>query len=285
MADTVQLLVRYEGKDAASNTINLRYFGQSMTGIDRIISLGLATLEHGDIPKSRFKSPMVARVAVPREGSFELQVLLEAVGLSPFLNQILSTYLPEFLRNWTSGVILNAGGRRAESVENFVRIMELKEQSDKRKDEIIRLLAQNNHEAYMKLSQRTINPAQDTLAPVDRSCDIMSVRNGDQTSEFDAATAFAVRSNKQLEVGPMETVCVIVDGLFRNTKQLKVIHPDEPHRVVTAFVRDPSFETEPNVYLDAMLSRGKITISCKAARKDGRIQRLYIMDATLPDRI
>ena len=280
MTDSACLTVRYEGIDADSNMINLGYFGKSLSGIDRIISLGLATIEQGEIPKARFKSPLIARASVPREGSFEIQIFLEAIGLSPFFSQILGTVRPEFIRNWISGVILNAGGRRRESVEHFIRIAELKEQSDKRKDDMILQLAQNEHEAHMELLQRTINPAQDTLAPVDRSCDTMSVINGEQTSEFDAATAFAVRSNKQLEVGPMETVLVKVDGLIRNNKQLKVFHPDEPNRIVTAYVRDPSFDIEPNVYLKAMLNREKITISCKVARKDGKIQRIYILDAT-----
>lgn len=284
MTDTVRFLVRYDGIDAETHTINLRYFGQSLTGIDRIISIGVTTFEQGELPKSRFKTPPIALASVPREGSFEVQILLEALGMSPYLHQISVAYIPELLRLWTSGVILSVGGRRTESMKNFMRILELKEQSDKRKDDIIFQLAQNNHEAHMALLQRTNDYAKDALAPVDKSCRTMSVSNGDQISEFDAATAYAVRSNTLLDVGPLETVQVKVDGLFRNKKQLKVFHPDEPFRVVTAHVRDPLFESEPNVYLEAMLRRSAITISCKVARKDGRIQCLYIMDAS-PDSI
>ncbi len=77
----------------------------------------------------------------------------------------------------------------------------------------------------------------------------------------------------------MGTVLVRVDGFTHHNRQLKVVHPQEPHRFVTAVVRDPVFEVTPNLYTEAATERGLLEVRAKATMKDGRIQKLYVMDA------
>ena len=78
----------------------------------------------------------------------------------------------------------------------------------------------------------------------------------------------------------MTMIRVTVDGFTHHNRQLKVIHPDEPNRFVTASVRDPAFDIAPNIYTEAATERRMLDVAAKVTLKDGRIQRVYIMDAT-----
>ena len=81
----------------------------------------------------------------------------------------------------------------------------------------------------------------------------------------------------------MTKMRVKIDGFIYHNRQLKVVHPDEPNRFITAHVQDPIFENTPNVYTEAAIRQGTLDVTAKATLKDGRIQKLYIMDAQYVD--
>ena len=81
----------------------------------------------------------------------------------------------------------------------------------------------------------------------------------------------------------MEKMRIKVDGFTHHNKQLKVVHPKEPGRFVTAYVQDPAFADAPNVYTEAATNESWLDVTAKPTIRDGRIHALYIMDATIAE--
>jgi len=79
----------------------------------------------------------------------------------------------------------------------------------------------------------------------------------------------------------METITLKVDGIILHSRSLKVELPDEPGKFVTAEVRDPAFEGDPNPYLEAV--NKTLTVQAKISRRhSGELARLYIMNVVGP---
>ena len=91
--------------------------------------------------------------------------------------------------------------------------------------------------------------------------------------------ADAIRERGKVEVSDMTEVRILVDGFTHYNRQLKVLHPDDPYRYITAEVRDPAFDETPNVYTEAATNKRFLDVKAKITLKDGRIYRLYVMDA------
>ena len=128
--------------------------------------------------------------------------------------------------------------------------------------------------------QKLYATARQVVSPVGPSCDRLSLQRDEEITEIDFPTAEAIRSRGKLEVGDMETFRVKIDGFTHHNKQLKIVHPSEQGRFITGHLRDPVFQSAPNIYTEAATKQGWLNITAKPTLKEGRIQALYIMDAT-----
>jgi len=121
----------------------------------------------------------------------------------------------------------------------------------------------------------------DAISPViGESCDKLVFPHNSGDTEIDFAMAKVIASNDNLELGDMETFRIRVDGLTHHNKQLKLQLSSEPGRFITGYVRDPAFDKTPNVYTEALTRQGWLNVKAKPTLKEGRIQALYIMDAS-----
>ena len=78
----------------------------------------------------------------------------------------------------------------------------------------------------------------------------------------------------------MKQMRIRVNGFTHHNRQLKVVHPDEPKRFITACVRDPAFDVAPNIYTEAATLERELIASVKTTtNKDGRLVGLYVMNA------
>ena len=54
-----------------------------------------------------------------------------------------------------------------------------------------------------------------------------------------------------MQIGLLEYLLVRVDGFSHHNQHLKIVHPKEPGKYITARVLDPEFWRPPNLYLEA----------------------------------
>ena len=262
------LIVTFDGGDAAGHTISMRRLGESLVGIERLASVGLMALETGQCPSPRQALPLTVRASPLRHGSVGLEAVLAVVpGFLPLVNEVYLTGASEVLWRWISGALLKMGGRENDSSNHFERLVDL--------------LAQVDGHRHLEAMEwhKLAGHGRRVVAPIGSSCESAAFTAGGQTTEVDLPMADAIRSGDILEVGDMETMQVKVDGFTHHNRQLKLLHNDAPGRFITGHVRDPAFESAPNVYTEAATNQGWLKVTAKPTRKDGRLQALYIMDA------
>jgi len=253
-----------------------RQLGESLIGFERLIAAGLFAVERGRLPRGREHLPFAVYATAPRRGSIEICLVENAAFLQLFQELYLSG-AKDLIWHWINTVFLRFGGRPRGAVRHMDRFLDLQ----KRLVSLQEQVEANRHDEIMAAFDTLANSTRLAVSPVGRSCDRMVFSNGEprQATEVDAPMADAIRSRKKLKVIDMGAVVVRVDGLTHHNRELKVVHPQEPHRFVTAVVRDPVFEVTPNVYTDAATVRGLLEIRAKATMKGGQIQKIHVMDA------
>lgn len=275
-ANKNSLVIRYEGLDSDKSQIDLRQFGQSLVGIERIVSIGMTAIEKQSLPKGNFKPSIITSASALRAGSFEVEVTLAALG--GLYQSLVQTQLPEFVWNLICGTVMRTGGRK-ESVEHVDRLLDMLDDYNRRTYES----DERRHKETMRMLDIMDNmkvPVRQALTPIDKSCESMQFAHYKQESTVDVATAYSVRSQLRFNTHIMYNQSVTVDGLIRHKKQLKVIHPAEPNQVITAVIRDPAFDREPNIYTRAVATNTTILATGRIITKmDGRIHLLYITSA------
>ncbi len=272
------LIIRYVGADADNHNMNMYQLGQSLIGIDRLIKVGLFSLEKGRVPKGNEKLPFTIKVSEPKVGSYEFVVQLFPV--IPFLPLIPDFYTTregiELTWNWLSGVLYKLGGNEKESEKNLTNMRDIATEVIHRDQTILNMT--NNIET-LNLTVAGNN----AVKPLGTSCEKMVLSNNGNDTEIDFPTAVAIRSKGKLKVGEMTNYKIQVDGFAHHSKQLKVFLPEEPGRYINGQVRDPEFDQVPNIYTEAAVNRGWLKVKAKPLLKDGRIQTLHIMDAEKMD--
>ena len=277
------LKIKYEGGDADNHFVEMRAFGNSMLGFERIISDGLIFLGEDRLPKRGERHALVVRAHEPVIGSSEIPVYLtQAAGLLPFAWWLMQTGAAEAVSYFTKFVFTHLSGRNSEASEAMnamiaMRALEAKE----------RLAANEQwlaHEAEWRdqlflLANRLALPAIRAVAPVGPSVDQFKL-NGSAapTLLVDLPTADAIRAKGELEVTELKTMRLRVDGFVHHNKKLNVENPEKARGYITADVRDPIFEQVPNVYTEAAANKSEIVVQAKLGYRAGILERIYIMD-------
>ena len=268
MSKNADFTISYRGRDADNHRLGVRELGHSLIGVERLIAIGLVTFDTGRMPKRVQRLPLTIQASEPRRGSVEISGYLELLpGFLPFVHEIVMSKMSDVIWHWISGVLLNMGGREQESKVHLEQILDFLNKVDERR-----------HEEIMGM-QRLFDPSRNIVFPVGNSCGEMIFYTPNGKTEIDIPIADAVRSKGKLEVGDMENIRVKVDGFTYHNQQLKVIHPKEPQRFISARVVDPVFLETPNIYTQAATMQNELSVTAKTTLKDGRIHALHIMDA------
>jgi len=243
--------------------------------MERLITVGLFVIETGRFPRRNERLPFMVQASEPKRGSVEVVTWLrENAVLLPLFHELYLTGAADLIWNWVSGAMLKLGGRPRDADRHFDKLLDVVNAMDERRH--------LETMAWTKLA----NSTRQIVSPVGRSCESLILTNPEkEQTEIDTPMADAIRSSGKLEVSDMTTIRVTVDGFTHHNRQLKVVHPDEPTRFVTASVRDPAFDSAPNIYTEAATGRRMLEVSAKVTLKDGRIQRMYIMDAVRVERV
>lgn len=281
--------IRFDGLDADNHRLDMRTFGKAIVGFDKLINTGLVSLAEYRMPKKGERYPLQLHATEPRRGSFELVASLgpSVAGALPLVHEMFYTGAAEIMWRWTSWVLSMTGGREKEADPHFLKLMDLTSEIHRGRAES----EEANRRFLLQVLDRVGPAARSAVAPVGPSCDSVTVGYGGEhllevhSTPVDLAMADAIRSKEKLEVGDMETMRVRVDGLTHHNRQLKIDHPQEPGKFLSAKVRDPAFEEPDSVYLKALAKKGWLDVEAKPSKRaDGRLQNLYILDAkAVPD--
>lgn len=194
------------------------------------------------------------------------------------MNELIANHGVELLKQFISWVLMHLGGRKKEADVHFQQLMSLTRELNASRDSS----DERWHQTLLALVDKFAPSARDAVAPVGRTARrlVISSDDGSAIAEIDEPTADAIRSRKGDEVEDLIELIVKVDGISHHKKQIQVENPEEPARFINADVRDPVMDNAPNIYSEAANVKGSLRVQAKKVRREGRLHRLYIMDAT-----
>src|SRR5690606_11060670 len=146
--------------------------------------------------------------------------------------------------------------------------------SDERQHEERMQLLGALRDAMGKLGPATV----DAVAPVGESVSKLEIGAGDKEPiEIDRPAAETLREKVPPEVGPLQEMILRTDGFTFHTKKLSVENP-EGGGYLLADVQDPIFKEQSNPYAVAAHRKALIKVQAKAGYRNGRLEKIYIMD-------
>lgn len=276
------ILIRYEGGDADDHTIDMRLLGESLVGLDRIISDGVVAILHSRPPKKGERAPIVLKAQEPVQGSFAVYGhFQDAVALLPLGLPLLAACGTELITDWVKAVFYRFLGKSDVSEMAIQAVakcaqdhLESRDKSDERQHEERMMMLGALRETMAKLGPAAV----DAAAPVGDSVGKLQIGAGDnEPLEIDEPAAETLREKVPPEVGPLQEMILRTDGFTFHTKKLSVENP-EGKGYLLAEVHDPIFSEQSNPYAMAAQRKAMIRVQAKAGYRNGRLEKIYIMD-------
>lgn len=285
--------ITYDGGDALRHTIDAKLFGQSLQGLDRMVSDCLIVLSQERLPKRGERAPLLLKAKAPVEGSVGVpQILQEASELLGIGVPILQAIGPEVVSHYVSAVLDYFKGDE-KSVD--LAIKKMAEMHQVALTAMVRMQEANlltigriderRHAEIMgmqDLLRATImgsgGAAVDYVAPIGRSVDTASfVANGAAPVLTNKDDADAIRESQKLDWQSPCNEVVTTDGFKFHTGSLSIENPDRDGFLM-AEVDDPVFEKDANPYTVAAQKRAKIEVLARRGYKNGKLARVVILD-------
>lgn len=288
--DAGQIRIVYDGLDADRHEVDMRLFGRSLIGIDKIISDQIIFLTEHRRPRQRERAPLIIRAQPPKEGSAEVfGNLAPAVGALPLVWEFITAGSGDFMWRALSWVLDYHGGRKDAAEAHLAEMgktIRAQERARSKTEERYLDHLDGWRDGMFDLVKHLHGPAKNVVAPIGVSVERMQIGNQNKKGdEFDEPLAAAIRYAGDAEVGDLEQLVVRVDGYQHHNKTLKIERPDLPGSYMTADIRDPAFDQPPNIYTQAAEQKAQLVVTGKRLFRAERLERIYIFDASqiLPD--
>lgn len=288
--------LKYDGNDADRHEMDAYQYGLSVLGAAKIYNSVAHYCVTGIVPSGNYRKQISCYTRAPKESSFAnefyLVVTAQQYGL---FNEVIKKSL-SFLFFKFSGIIKDfwvGKSTKDEFVEKLAEAIIKRSEKDHDLMELLinGLLADNKrlsdlHEKLIitlpELAEKTRKSARDLVTPVGSSCKELTQFSGtDNGSKIDEADAEAIRSTEDLEVKDMQTFrCEKIQELNISTGhcELKI---EGIEGIVKGKISDPALETPHNVYTKALDGQLPFDFQAKPVERKGRIQKLFISDASL----
>jgi len=286
MIESSHLIIKYDGLDTTDKAIELQGLGRSLIGIDKLIRKSLFYIETGKQLKRIETSPFVVKTKQPREGSILYDIYLtSSVYFAPLLHDfyLTDTHLKRYLPKLISGIMLKMAGYDKKANNQLEIAKLIFENQEKERQNITRLI-EGERLHTENIIRYFVQDAKESVFPVGKNCDKMSVSGSGEEVVFDTTMADSIRSNGNLEVEDMELLTTTINGYIIDQKQIKIPHPEEENGgLLIGRVTDPEFDKIPNIYLDALGSRKPVILNIRKRRNpNGRLKDVFVSGAKAP---
>lgn len=286
------LLLKYDGGDADKHLIDSKLFGQSIQGLDRLVSDCLIALSTSRPPRRGERSPVRIKARELTAGSVNVpQVMQDAATTLGIGLPILQAIGPEIVGHYISAVLDYFRGEESSMENTLQKIVEMHKNSldslqasQETSSEIIKQSEAHRHTETLAMTNLlrvlVINSgtaAKDYVAPIGHSVHRSTITTGTLppivTTEDDA---HAIRESQSLEWDPPALLSLKTDGFKFHSNGLSVENP-EGEGYMMAEVQDPAFESESNPYTVAAAKRASIETLARKGYKNNKLRRILIL--------
>lgn len=278
-----EFLIKYDGGDADHHAIDMRLLGESLQGIDRLVSDFIIIASANRMPKRGERAPLIIKANEPRAGTVSIPALVqESAGLLQLGWQVFGSSGSEMISNWVSSVLSYYSGKQSEAEQAMQHIADMA----KLHTEALDRVDQRRHAEAMGMQDllRTqlekSNPAAvQAVAPVGPSVRRLLFFRGSKEPKvvIGDEEAEQIRSRAAIEWSPLEPWVLRTDGFTFHNHRMSVEHPDKDGFLV-AEVKDPIADAENNPYATAVQRKAVIRVQAKGGYRAGRLEQLLIFD-------
>lgn len=286
------ILISYDGGDASNHAIDAKLYGQSLQGVDRMVSDCLIIISEERLPKRADRAGLVLKVKEAEAGSFASPAYYQeisdalAVGI-PIIQaigpEIISYYISAVLDRFLGKddavelAIAKMADMHLSTVENMAQMHRDSLSALDRKDERQHI----EHMGMQDLLRRAIGgsgpAAKDYVAPVGRSVDTATFLSGTAPPvTVNKSDAEAIRDSQKLDWQPLGSAVLRTDGFKFHSNGLSVENP-EKEGFLMADVVDPAFLDEANPYTVAAQTRARIEVLARKGYKNGSLAKIQIV--------
>jgi hypothetical protein len=280
MSDT--FVIKYDGRDADDHTIDMRQLGESLQGIDRLISDLLIIGSQKRLPKKGERAPLVIKAHEPKQGTVSIPVTIQEAAVYLQLGwQVFGPAGKEILSNWFKGVLCFNLGKKPEAEKAMETVAQLAHAAidlqskveDNRHKEISKMLD------VLKQQLPKTGPAMiQTIAPVGKSVSKLSLLSDQREPvEISSDDAEQLRKKAELEWTSIATWSLKTDGFVFHNRTLSVEHPHKGG-FFNANVADPIAENENNPYAAAVQRKAQVRVQARAAYRADELEQLVIYE-------
>ena len=276
-----RLAILYDWDPGAG--VDLRHLGESLLGMERIVTAGLFAVENGRFPRGREQSPFAIRVSATYPGSAEFDLVMHVGGLL-LLYSLFQEDTRSILSDWIMWALKKVAGRENEATVHFDKFMDLLQTVER--DRHLEVMGIRRNLENMD-TRRLHSHARDAVAPIGRSCSRIGLSEfpgGRDREIIDESLAREIRRRSSTYTSDPEGMRVRVDGFSRHDRRLRIEDPEDPDRFISAEIVDPDFSELSNVYVEAAARREYLDVMAKVTYRAGRVAGLYILHASGPFR-
>ncbi|MBU1605796.1 MAG: hypothetical protein KKE77_13405 [Alphaproteobacteria bacterium] len=289
-----EILLKYEGGDARHHTIEARLYGQSLQGLDRMVSdcLIIASLQR--LPRRGEKSPMLLKAQEGYASSYGApQILQEASQVLGFGIPILAAIGPDIVGYYVQAVLDHFKGE-SKSVDLAIsKMADMHEAAlaatSKMHENSLNALddfdARRHAETIgmQDLFRRAIlsngPAAANFVAPVGESVERAKFVAGSAPPSIVTLTdAEEIRDSQKVDWQTPRQEIYTTDGFKYHTSGLSIENPEAEDGFLMAEVKDPHFLEDGNAYTLAAQKRARIAVLARQGYKNGKLARIHILD-------
>lgn len=289
-----QLVISYDGGDANAHAIDARLYGQSLQGLDRMVSDCLIIVSEVRLPKRGDRATLTLKVKEAEAGSYTSPAFYQEISDALAIGvPIIQAIGPEIIAHYISAVLDKFQGkdsavelaiqRMAEmhrvTVENLNQMHRDSLSALDRKDE----RQHQEHMGIQDLLRRAIDgsgpAARDYVAPVGKSVDTATfLAGGSFPVTVGKDGADAIRDSQKLDWEALTPMVLRTDGFRFHSNGLSVENPEKEDGYLMADVDDPTFSDEANPYTLAAQTRARIRVRARMGYKNGKLSKIQIVE-------
>ncbi len=307
MADIIPpFLVRYSGKGADDHILEAQEYGESIVGASKLYNSVVHYVMFGDILHPRTKKQLLCFAKPSEPGSVDQWLFVASAVAGNYgidaaiyqevlqwsfcrvMNAIKETWVQPSSAEKTIGTLSDEMQEKAAAdsnmqillVNGMLKMAHEHSENIASANERMASLHEKLIEKLPELATKTRSNGRKFVSPVGSSCS--SIRQFAETqyeSDITEPDAEVIRGNEDMEVEEMKDYKAnMISEINLNTGHctLEIEGIDRP---VSGQISDPALGSPGNIYTRSLDSRSGFTVTAKAVKKGGKIQRLHISDA------
>ncbi|MBB5709306.1 hypothetical protein [Sphingomonas xinjiangensis] len=271
LAQHDEIIIRYDGLDAANHSIEIDALGDSLKGLGRIIGVAATFAITEKLVLHSDARPLKVVVGPPEANCLTLHAALAWVDQSDFMAGTASALTASLVT-----YVITRFARRKEEMKHLRAIAEQAlKQAGHRDDAIITRLL----DTVDKMADSLKPAVRKAVKPVGVTAQTMTIRGSRADGEalvVDKAMRDVIDADEPIEIGDEVAITVRFFEMNWDTRTCRIATESDPETRYSAEITDPAIQVPNNAYATAFAGQTPLAVRAKPTLREGEVERWYI---------